>query len=68
MIHLNLNMAVSLSDLEQHEQSLKYLERALELSHMAFGKHALSVRLAQIYDVAASGGASLLNVGGIFER
>jgi tetratricopeptide (TPR) repeat protein len=54
MIHLNLNMAVSLSDLEQHEQSLKYLERALQLSHMAFGKHALSVRLAQIYDVAAN--------------
>ena len=52
MIQLNIRMATSLSELDQHEQSLKYLERALQLSYMAFGKQALSIRMAQIYNAA----------------
>ena len=54
MIHINLNMAVSLSDLGEHAQSLEYLERALRRSHIVFGEHTISSRLAHIYEVVAS--------------
>ena len=51
-IRLNLNMASSLSKLNQPGQSLEYLERALQLGHQVFGKHYQSSELAGIYMVA----------------
>ncbi|CAB3992245.1 tetratricopeptide repeat 28-like [Paramuricea clavata] len=54
MIYLNLYMAASLSELDQHVQSRKYLERALHLSHKVFGEHSSSIQLAQTYRAAGN--------------
>jgi tetratricopeptide (TPR) repeat protein len=54
VIYLNLYMAASLSELNQHAQSLKYLERALQLSHKVFGEHTPSIQLAQTYRAAGN--------------
>ena len=54
VIYLNLYMAASLSELDQHAQSLKYLERALQLSHKVFGEHTSSIQLAQTYRAAGN--------------
>ena len=51
-IRLNLNMAWSLSKLNQLGRSLEYLERALQLGHQVFGQHYQSAELARIYKVA----------------
>ena len=51
-IRLKLNMACSLSRLNQHERSLEYLERALQLGHKVFGQHYQSSELSVIYMTA----------------
>ncbi len=51
-IGLSLNMACSLSELNQVERSLKYLERVLRLGYQVFGKHKQSSELARIYNGA----------------
>ena len=52
MIHLNIHMALSYSRLGQDVRSLDYLERALCLSHKAFGEHTLISELLKIYQHA----------------
>ena len=47
--YLNLCMAMSLSKLCQNDQSLKYLDRALFLSHKILGEYNLSSELPKIY-------------------
>ena len=49
VIHLNLKMASSLTDLEKHRESLKCVEKALFLSKKLFGEQDLSSVLAHIY-------------------
>ena len=49
---LNMNMARSLSELDQHEESIAYIEKALQLSHQIYGEHNLSSTLAEVYYTA----------------
>ena len=49
VIHLCLYLSMSLTEPDQRERSIKYMERALRLGHKVFGEHSLSVKLAEIY-------------------
>ncbi|XP_028410545.1 uncharacterized protein LOC114533242 [Dendronephthya gigantea] len=49
VIHLCLYFSMSLTEPDQHERSIKYMERALRLGHKVFGEYSLSVKLAEIY-------------------
>ena len=51
--YLNFNMAQSLSSLGYYEESLKYLERGLQLCKEVFGQHTFSTSLTQMYAIAA---------------
>ncbi|CAB3978240.1 tetratricopeptide repeat 28-like [Paramuricea clavata] len=53
-IGLSLNMACSLSELNQLERSLEYMKRALQLGHQVYGKNNQSSKLAQIYKTAGT--------------
>ena len=52
MIALNLFMALSLSCLDEHSKSLKYLEQGLKLSNEAYGEGTPSASLALFYKIA----------------
>ena len=52
MIGLNLYMALSLSCLDEHPESLKYLEQGLKLSNEAYGEDTPSASLALFYQIA----------------
>ncbi|XP_028402859.1 uncharacterized protein LOC114525656 [Dendronephthya gigantea] len=54
IIHLNLNIALSLSELDDQTQSLEYVKEALHLSKRLFGEADQSVELAKIYVNAAT--------------
>ena len=49
VIHLNLYMATTLSNTDQHARSMEYMKRALQLGLKVFGEHNLSIKLAEIY-------------------
>ena len=49
VIELNVCMATSLSETDQHARSMEYMKRALQLGHEVYGEHNLSIKLAQIY-------------------
>ena len=52
VIHLNLNMAWLFSKLDNHEQSLEHIDRALQHCQKAFGENNLSIGLAQTCNAA----------------
>ena len=52
IIHLNLNMAWLFSKLDNHEQSLEHIDRALQQCQKAFGENNLSIGLAQTCNAA----------------
>ncbi|CAB4037787.1 PREDICTED: LOW QUALITY PROTEIN: uncharacterized protein LOC109472390 [Paramuricea clavata] len=54
VLYLNLNMAQVLSKLDQYEQSIEYIKRAMDLSHQVFGEHSVNSHLAQTYAIAAT--------------
>ena len=49
---LNINMAVTLSELDRFEESIECIEKGLQLSHKTFGKNNLSIILAEVYHYA----------------
>ena len=49
---LNINMAVTLSELDRFEESIECIEKGLKLSHKVFGKNNLSIILAEAYGYA----------------
>lgn len=49
VIHLNLYIAMSLSESDQRATSMEYMKRALQFGHKVFGEHNLSIKLAEIY-------------------
>ena len=49
---LNINMAVTLGELDRFEESIECIERGLQLSHKVFGKSNLSIILAEAYGYA----------------
>ena len=54
VMQLSLNIASSLTDLDEHTQSLEHVEQALHLSKKLFGRADLSYKLAMIYNCAAT--------------
>ena len=48
----NIYMALSFSELNQHEQAEEYMERAIRQSHKLYGENNLSMNLARVYNVA----------------
>lgn len=58
IIQVNINLALSLNELEDHAQSLSYVQKALCRSKKIFGDKALSSELARIY----------INAGTIYEH
>lgn len=51
-IGLSLNMAWSLSKLDQLSRALEYMKRALQLGHQVYGKNNQSSELAEIFRIA----------------
>ena len=49
---LNINMAVTLGELDRFEESIECIEKGLKLSHKVFGKNNLSIILAEAYGYA----------------
>lgn len=54
VIRVKLQLAMSLSKVEEHVQSLRYAEEALHLSEKIFGKTSLSVELVHVYSSAGT--------------
>ena len=52
VVLLNLQMADILSELNQYDESIEYIEKGLALSYQLFGKYNLSTSLAEIYNYA----------------
>ena len=50
----NICMALSFSELNQHEQAEEYMERAIRHSHKLYGENNLSINLARVYNEAGS--------------
>ena len=53
-IMLAVSIASSLSELDKHEESLEYIEKALRLAKKLFGEEDVSFELTKIYVEAAS--------------
>ena len=49
---LNINMAITLSELDHYEESIECIESGLQLSHKVFGKNYISIILAEVYRYA----------------
>ncbi len=54
VIQLNSFIALSFDRLNQHEQSLEYMKRTLQLAQKVFGENKLSILLVDIYGNAAA--------------
>ena len=54
MHDLSLNLAFALSTQDHHEQTIKYMKRAIDLSHKMFGENSLTSQLSLTYAYAAS--------------
>ena len=52
IINQNLYMALSFSNLDQHEQAEEYVRRAIRHSHKLYGENNLSTNLARVYNLA----------------
>ena len=51
--HFNILMAWMVSNTDEPDQSLKYVERAVDLCHKIYGEQSLTYQLAETYAIAA---------------
>jgi tetratricopeptide (TPR) repeat protein len=51
--HFNILMAWMVSEMEEPEQSLEYVRRAVDLCHKIYGEQSLTFQLAETYAIAA---------------
>ena len=52
IINQNMYMALSFSELDQHEQAEECMERAIRHSHKLYGENNVSIHLGQVYTMA----------------